>query len=925
MNAHAHDPRGGRHELPAPERHLVRWLLRGAEAEFVVGDLVESYRTDRASGMHAAAVRWRLARAVVITAAAWWRPRNAMARRAREDGVGGPPGRGSTVLRPDAAGFVFDAVLQDLRIAARSMRRRPGFTAGVALTLGLGIGATTTIFSVVDGVLLRPLPYTEAPRLAAIGATFPSREWADEGAGLQYLAGISLLNYADFRERSTSFERIAGIESTSILLPDLGDGPELALAASVSPDFFEIFDLTPSLGRTFLPEEYSTASEAAFMISYGAWQRRYGGDPAVVGRPLDRVGTEATIVGVLPRDFEAPEAFFNGTPDFWMPLMPDHDRYASRGRRSLYVAGLMRPGVLVVDAREEARDIAADLARTFPDGNVYPDGTHFGIGVNGLHAQTVGTSGGTLRIFLGAAALLLVLAAMNAATLLLARSLDRAGEFGVRRALGAGRARLVRLLLTEALLLAGLAGAIGIALAWAGVEFFVRFAPADTPRLTSVVVDARILGSAAGFSLLAGVVAGLAPALGLGAGTSARGAETGARHSETGSRVRSTLVAAQLGVAVLLLSAAGLLFSSFVNIVSVEPGFEPEGLVTMNVGVKRPGAPEGEEMWQAWDLVLAEMARLPGLTSVAGASNAPFQDPVWAPRLLLPGDDDDTVREGIAGYSITPGYFETIGTPVVAGRDIRTTDRRDGEPVALVNQEFVRTQLGGADPLGLTIVHDPDGSSRNPLRIVGVVGNVIQGRAEEGPRPAIYVPYTQVDWPFLEVVVRAAGPVEDVLSPMRQAVARFNAVVPPRDLRPMSVRMADRRITPRFQAMLIGGVALIALLIAATGLYGSLAHAVGRRRRELGVRMALGAARIGVIRMVVGQGLTIAFAGLVLGLSSALFATRVIRGLLFGVEPHDPATLVAVVVLLGLVALLASLVPAGRATSVDPVEVLRAD
>jgi len=722
---------------------------------------------------------------------------------------------------------------------------------------------------------------------------------------------------------------LAAIEQRSILLPDIGNGPELVPAASVSTEFFEMLGATPALGRTFLPEEHSVAAAAVVMITYGAWQRRYGGDPDIVGRAMDGVGVPAMLVGVLPRDFRAPEAFFSSTPDFWMPIQPDHSRYASRGMRSLYVTGRLRPDVSVEQARQEADAIADQLAVEYPDGNVYADGSHFGIGVNGLHAQTVGTTGRTLRMFLGASGLLLLLAAMNAATLLLTRALDRVRELGVRMALGASRARMIRLLLTEAGILSVAGGLIGVALAYGGVEVFLRYAPSSIPRMSAVAVDGRVLAVAALISVGAGLAAGLLPALRLsrhGPWRRLQGAGRGTAGPTAGptSRLRGTLVGGQMAVAVLLLSGAALLFSSFVRIRSVEPGFEPDGLITMNVGLKRPGAPEGEESWQAWDLVLAELAAVPGVESVAGTSNPPFQSPFWAPRILLPGDTPETRREGVAGYSITPGYFETMRTKLLSGRDIERLDGPSAEFVALVNETFVRTQMNGEDPINVVVRHS-QGGAETPIRIVGVVEDVVQSRAEEGRRAAIYVPYTQAEWGFVQVAVRTDLPAEVILPELRKAVARFNAVVPPRDVHTMRDRMAATRTTPLFQALLVGAFALVALLLAATGLYGSLSHAVGQRQREIGVRMALGAERRGVLRLVLRQGMRTALIGLTLGMGATLWSTRVLSGFLYEIEPNDPLALLSVAVVLVTVSMAACLIPARRATAVDPVDVLRAE
>lgn len=813
----------------------------------------------------------------------------------------------------------------DARIALRGLRRRPGFALGVALTLGLGVGATTSIFSVVDAVVLRPLAFEDPDRLVAIGTTFPTREWADREVGLQHLAGINLLNVRDYTERARSVTAVGSVESISVMFPDAGSGPELVPAARVSERFFEILGVTPSLGRTFLPDEFTVSNDAVALLSWGTWQRRYGGDPDILGRSLGSVGSAVTVVGVLPRSFRSPEAFLGREPELWIPLSVDHERYASRGMRSLHVVGRLATGTSLESGRSEARAIAAELAAEFPEGNVYPDGTYFGIGMNSLHAETVGTAGRTLNIWIGAAALLLLLSVMNAGSLLLVRSMDRSRELAVRLALGSGRGSLVRLLLIEATLLSLAGAALGLGLAYAGVDLFVRFAPPEIPRVEGVAVDGRVLAVAVSLALTAGLLSGLLPAsrhtgrapwLRLGGG--------GRTVASSGSRIRSVLVAGQLAIAMTLLSGAGLLANSFVRIMTVEPGFEPDDLVTMNIPLKRPGAPAGEEAWQAWDAALSTLRSVPGVASVAGTTNPPFQAPFWAPRIVLPGDPPDLWREGIAGYAITPGYLETVGTRVRSGRGFLASDGPDSERVVLVNEAFVATVLEEADAVG-AVIHSSEAGDSEALRIVGIVEDVVQSSADEGRRPAVYFPYAQTDWPMMQAVVRSTrGP--DVLVPeLRQALTGFSPMVVPQDVQTMRSRMARSRVGPRFQAFLVGAFALVALLLAATGLYGSLSHAVGRRQRELGVRMALGAARAGVLRMVLRQGLALAAAGVTVGLGAAWWGTRLLTGFLYEVEPNDPGTLTAVALVLMGVAAVACWNPARRATTVDPVEVLRSD
>ena len=824
----------------------------------------------------------------------------------------------------------------DLKSAVRSLGRRPGFAMGVACTFALGIGATTTVYSVVDGVMLRPLPYREPSALVTLGSVMPNAAWMDGAADLQNLRVINWRNLARFQERTRSLESVGAIMEARLLRLPVDDGWVATRAPAVSSGLFETLGVVPVLGRSFLPEEYGARQrnadglvEPAALITYGAWQRRYGGDTAVVGQPLE--GNGPVLVGVLPPGFRPLEAFGEAPADFYLPFHADDE---ARGYNVVALARL-RPGVSLEQARAEAPGIAAELAAAFPDDNLLPDGTHLGIGLNGLHAQTVGASGRMLGLFLGAAGLLLLLAAMNGATLLLSRSLDRSRELGVRMALGASRTRLVRLLVSEAGLLALVGGGLGILLAYVGVEALLRYAPASLPipLLSTVRVDARVVSVAALVSLGTGVAARLLPAWrltrsGLGGGMS----RIGHASAERTSGLRAVLVGGQMAVAIVLLSGAALLFNSFVRLTTVDPGFEADGLVSMMEAYKGSAAAEGTDaLWQVWDVLLDELRSVPGVESVAGTTGLPFGAPFWTPPILLPGEAPSALRE-IAGYAITPGYLATAGTTLLQGRGFDRLDGPQAERVVVVNESFVRTELGGADPLNLIVrrrrwqyeTGEPV-ATLVPMRIVGVVEDVVQARPEEGLRPAIYVPYTQFEEAtFISAAVRTSRPPNTVISDLRRVSAWFTPARQ-RVIVTMDNRMATTRASPRFNAMLTGAFALVAVLLAATGLYGSMLHAVWRRRREFGVRMALGANRAGVVRMVLGQGLRLSTAGLACGAVCTLVSARVLGSFLYEVRPTDPATLLTVGAVLVLVSVVACLVPARRATAIDPATVLKAD
>jgi putative ABC transport system permease protein len=538
-------------------------------------------------------------------------------------------------------------------------------------------------------------------------------------------------------------------------------------------------------------------------------------------------------------------------------------------------------------------------------------------------------------VFLGAAGLLLALTVMNAATLLLARGLDRRQELDVRVALGAGRLRVAWLLLSEAIVLSIIGGAVGVLLAYGGVEAFVRFAPSSIPRVATVSLDGDVLVVAVGATILAGFGSGLLPTLTLARRSVWDGLQVGSRVvSEPASLLRTVLVGGQLALAVVLLCGAGLLFSSFLRLRVADVGFDPDGLVMMSPSLTRPlQAPTLAEHQMLWDGMLSALAAAPGVTSAAGASGLPFEAPNWTPRILLPEDPPEAEREGIAGYAITPGFLRTMGIDVLRGRGLGLEDGSDAERVALVNEAFVRTQLEGRDALGMILTRDVVRLSnfgereRTPLRVVGIVEDVVQSRAEDGPRPAIYIPYKQADalqiipW---RAVVRSALPPSSILtSELRQSFDQWD--VRPDGIMPIGDRIALTQITPRFRTMLLGSFAGVALLVAALGLYGSLAHMVRRRQRDLGVRMALGADRASILRMVMGQGMRLSAACMLIGLGATLALGRVLDSFLFATEPYDPRTLMAAAGVLLFVCAVACLIPARKATAMDPLRVLQSE
>jgi putative ABC transport system permease protein len=829
----------------------------------------------------------------------------------------------------DARGVgIAEDLMRDVVIAARSVARRPGLSLGVAVTLGLGIGATTTMYAVVDGVMLRGLPYQEPSTLVTVGAVF--QRGAFVAPGVQDLGPISILHYQQIRARARSFDALVAVNVQRLMPLATPDGGETNVRAhEISNGLLEMLGtMAPALGRLFLPEEYDTPQEGAVMVTFEEWQGRYGGDPGIIGRTIGRIRGgrfPAVVVGVLPPDFRPLEAYFASgeRPGYYFPRAPEL-LPEDRGWEPWYVLGRLRPGVSIDQARAEVDRIATDVAREFPEGIGLRqrNGSPYRIGLNGLEAQTVGASRQVLGMFLGAAALLLLLAAMNAAMLLFGRSLDRSKEFGLRMALGASRTRLVRLSMCEVGILVIIGGALGMLIAYGGVGAFLEFAPASIPRLNAIALDSRVLAVAAATSIAAGLAVALLPALRLTRWSPWEPLQAGSHSlAEPTSRLRTVLIAGQMALAIVLLAGAGLLFNSFVRMRSVDPGIDADRLVTLTVPYKDTVVGR-LPLPQAWDRVLDELRALPGVDSAAGTTTAPFQTPFWSLQAGLPGDPPDTWRSGIAGYAITPDYLDTAGTRLLLGRNFNRLDGPGTERVALVNESFVRTQFDGADPIGTIIRVTEDDDN---LRIVGVVEDVIQQRAEEGFRPAIYVPYTQYGGTtFVVAVVRTSLPAEALLDNIRAVSARL---IPGRqpDVRMMRELMTSTLTAPRFRATLIGAFAVAATMLAAVGLYAAMAHFVEHRRRELAIRIALGGNRADVVRMVLGRGLRLSMSGVALGAIAALVLSRMLRGLLYGLEAHDPVTFVMVVGVLVLVSAAASALPARRATAVDPVIVLKAE
>jgi putative ABC transport system permease protein len=803
---------------------------------------------------------------------------------------------------------------QDVRYGARAMRANPGFTAVAVVALALGVGANTAIFSVVNAVLLRPLQYPNAERVVAI------QELNPEGRRVQ----VTPANFLDWREQATAFERMAAIFTRPANLA-VGDEAERVDFAMTSAAFFDVFGVRPRAGRFFLPEEEKAGHAPVVVLSHALWQRRFGADSSIIGQSVTLDGRAYEVVGVAPEGFSYPDRTEAWVPPFArVPTVSEQqDVERARGFGFLSAVALLKPGETLEHARAEMEAITARLRAQYPESN----SKRFNRVVT-LHEHLVGESGRALLLLLGAVALVLLIACANVANLLLARAAGRQKEMAVRAALGATRLRLARQLLVESVLLALAGGAAGLLLGWWGVDLLKGLLPAEFPRVADIGVDPRVLGFTLLVSCATGVAFGLAPALQFtrpdlhGAlKEGARGSTGGAR----GGRLRNMLIVSEVALSLVLLVGAGLLFRSFLSLRAVELGFRPQSLLTFRL------SPSGERFqtdaqYSAFFRDVAERVEaVPGVEAVGVINTLPL---VKGPTAGFQVEGRPPLRRdqwpSINYRSVSPDYFRAAGIAVVKGRvpDARDTD---AAPLVLaVNQALARRDFPSEDPVGKRISYGigPDGK---PIwkEIVGVVADV---RSEEPGReaaPEIYVSYLQDPFAGMSYVVRSTAEPESLVPAVREAVRAVDRAQPVAEVRTMEQLVGESVAQPRFTSLILGLFACMALLLAAAGIYGVMSYAVTQRTHEIGIRIALGAQRRDVLRMVVGRGMALALAGVGLGLLTALALTRLMAGLLYGVTATDPLTFAGVALLLGAVALLASYIPARRATKVDPMIALR--
>jgi predicted permease len=816
-----------------------------------------------------------------------------------------------------------EQLTQDIRFAARTFVRRPMFTTVALLTLVLGIGATTSIFSVVNGVLLRPFPYPESDRLTVLWNTNPGR-----GQDEYRMAGT---DFFELERSATSFTGMTLVAGATGSLTGADLPPVRVDGALVSASFFQVLGVRPLMGRVFRPEE-NQGQHRVIVLSHALWRGRFAGDPEMVGRRITLDGETVEVVGVMP-----PVSLPTGgmalhlpgpdRPVYWMPLDYTLEWVSGFRAHVMAVVARMRPGVTVPQAQEEM----SSLARAMEEGGG-PVGQ--GLIVRPLREQVVGDVEQNLTILLAAVGLLLLMASGNLTNLLLGRAADREKEMALRAALGAGRTRLMSQVLTEVLLLAAVGGAAGLALARWGAGALLGLVPASLPRQSEVGVDSTVLLFTTGIILMATLISGLAPSLQAAGGKSGRGLREGARGATSGRiqiRANRLIVISQLALAAILLVAAGLLLRSFQQLRSVDPGFEAGNVLTAQLTLPEAGYADADRALAFFDRLQENVASLPGVTSVALAMDHPLENTWWNGITFLnrPPPEPDESPRGIF-RPVSAGYFAALGIPVVEGREFDSRDGFDQPGAMVVNQAFVRRHFPDGSVLGEPVRFTPGsfiwGSEANTeFEVVGVVGDVRFNGLREPSEPAFYIPMSQFPYQAVRLLVGTSGEPDALAAALQAEVWSIDPDLPLTEVWSLDGILATALARDRFNAILLGAFALAALVLAAAGVYGVLGHAVACRTNEMGVRMAMGAHPATVLVMVVRDAGVMAGLGLGAGLLASVALSRFLAVLLFGVPPNDPAVLAGVGVTLGLVAVAAGLVPAFRAARTDPMQALRAD
>lgn len=808
-----------------------------------------------------------------------------------------------------------EMVSADVRFGWRQVRRHPAVTLAAVLTLAIGIGATTAIFSVVYGVLLKPLPYREPSRLVQLWETNPLFNWTE--------ANVAPGNMISWLERNRTIESMAwyfGSDtrsgSTSTLSYGGAGEPVRVAAQQVSTNFFDVLGVRPMLGRAFLPGEDVPGKQRVAILSHSFWRRQFGGDPSVVNRMVQFNGRDFLVAGVLPESF----SFDNIGADCWMPMVLDFAQVREARRpHYLRVVGRLKPGVSVEQARADIVGIAKDLERAYPATN-----TQMSAGLGPLDDWFVGQTRRPLMAFLGAVALLLLIACVNVANLFLARSLERTREMSLRAALGANRLRLIRQLISEAGVIATAGAVGGLALAYGGLQLFRRFAPEGLPRIEEVGLSLPVAAFAVGVTVIVTLMIGLVPAWQASRTDLRAGLGDGGRTTSGPGRLRRVLVGAEVALAVVLLIGAALTLRSFVALISVRPSFNVSGLVSAEMSL--PGVRYGDDgkSAQFFETLSERLRHEAGVVAAGATSILPLDGNEWTGQLFIDGRPEVHGRE-IRHKTVTMGYLETLGLPVISGRVFAPADVLNGQRPIVVNQALVKKYFPDGNAVGSRVAQDTPGPKTNWYSILGVVADEPQDGLGVPAQPEIYDAELLQDTNKMAVLVRSTLPPQDAIALVRRAVREKDAQVALFHVRSMDDGVWRSVARERLAMALASMFAISALLLAAVGIYGVAAHGVAQRTREIGVRVAFGATRADIVGMLLRQELSVVAIGLVVGAMAAFGMARIVSAMLFNTTATDAPSYVAGAALIVVCAVLACVVPARRALGVDPMVALRND
>ena len=812
-------------------------------------------------------------------------------------------------------------MLQEFRFALRNLIKTPGFTLVAVITVALAIAANTAVFSLVNALLIRPLPFKAPESLVLLFERF-------SGQGLDQIP-VSAPEYLDWEKQTRSYERIAAFNFANFNLTG-GDMPERIQGAVVTPSLFPLLGVAPIKGRVFNDGEFGEGNDGVVLISERLWRRRFNSDPQLVGTQVSVNGRSFTVVGIMPANFEFPLPLFGvqgGTfaerADMWKPIAFTKAEMESRGSRSYGVIGRLKSGVTISQAQAEVNTIVANWHPLFPDN--YEPATKFGATIYPMHDLVIGGMRPALMILLGAVAAVLLIACANLTTMLLARAGAREREFAIRLALGAGRLQLVRQMLAESILLALIGGSAGVVLAVWGLDLLRSIGTQTVPRLAEVNLDMRVLLVTLGTAVATGIVIGLIPALASGKPELTEALKEGGRGSTSGirrNRLRNALVIAEVALALVLLVGASLLLKSFVRLQNVHPGFEPKNVLTMEVALPLLKYPRGKPVADFYAEATRRVKALPGVEAAAFTSILPLSGTNSDSSFQIEGRDataekvypDEEIR------SVTPEYFSVLKVPLLQGRFFNEGDQFEGPGVVIVNNSFAKKWFPNQEAVGKRITFsDPRKPDVKWLTIVGLVGDMRHRGLDLDPKPEYYIAHNQTPYRGMILAVRSVQDPRSLTSAVRREISRLDPDLPAANVRTLEQVAADSIAPRRLSVVLIGVFAAVALVLASVGIYGVMSFLVVQRTHEIGVRMALGAQRADVLRLVIGRAAKLVLMGTAIGLILGVMSSRALRALLFNVGAFDLMTFISVTIALIVVSLLASYIPAVRATRADPM------